>query len=39
VTIAAIALGMLAVKGLGILVLAYISARLAIRHERRLNSN
>jgi hypothetical protein len=32
--VAAVVLGMLAVKGFAILVLAYIGARLAIRHER-----
>ena len=33
-TIGAFVLGMLAVKGLAILVVVYIGARLAIRHER-----
>lgn len=33
--VAAIALGILAVKGLAVLALSYAGARLAIRHERR----
>jgi hypothetical protein len=37
--VGAIVLGMLAVKALAILVLAYIGARLAIRHERGAPSN
>ena len=39
VTIAAMVLGILAVKGLAILALAYIGARLAIRHERSAKSH
>lgn len=39
VTIAAFVLGMLAVKGLAILALAYLGARLAIRHERDARAN
>ena len=35
VVLAAVVLGMLVVKGVAIVVLAYIGARLAIRHERR----
>jgi len=35
ITVAAFVLGVLAVKGLAILVLVYFGARLAIRHERR----
>jgi hypothetical protein len=34
-TIGAIVLALLALKGVTILVLAYVGARLAIRHERR----
>jgi hypothetical protein len=36
--IAVIVLGSLALKGAVILVLAYIGARLAIRHERRISN-
>ncbi len=39
ITVAAFVLGALAVKGLAIVALAYVGARLAIRHERRANSN
>lgn len=38
VTIGAITLVLLAIKGAAILVLAYVGARLAIRHERRSHS-
>lgn len=39
ITVAAFVLGILAVKGLAILALAYAGARLAIRHERRAGSS
>jgi hypothetical protein len=39
ITFAAIGLGILAVKSLVTLALAYVGARLAIRHERRASSN
>jgi hypothetical protein len=39
VMIGTIVLGILAMKGAAILALAYLGARLAIRHERRAQSN
>jgi hypothetical protein len=39
ITIGAFVLGILAIKGAAILALAYVGARLAIRHERRTQSN
>jgi hypothetical protein len=39
IAVGAFVLGVLAVKGLAILALAYFGARLAIRHERRNISN